>query len=328
MLKPLPLILSLSIAAAAALPAMAQEADAPPAVATDAPALDQPGTAVETAPAAPTVSEAAPEGAAPDQPETPETAPAAASEPAADTAASDTAAPAPDAADPAAVPLAQAHVETDLTTLVMVAHPVVQAVMALLAASIFAVLTIFIFKIVEFQLAFGKLTKTSRAIRGAEGVPAIAGEGPMAETARAAAAELAELPSPLTADLRASARERLDLSMERIEAGAVQRLRSGTGLLASIGAVSPFVGLFGTVFGIMNSFLAIAATKTTNLAVVAPGIAEALLATGIGLVAAIPAVLLYNRCMRRINAFRQGLADGRAEVLRRFSRALDARMGG
>ena len=78
----------------------------------------------------------------------------------------------------------------------------------------------------------------------------------------------------------------------------------------------------------MNAFLAIADTGTTSLAVVAPGIAEALLATGIGLVAAIPAVLLYNRTMRRINAFRHGLADGTAEVLRRFSRALDARMGG
>ncbi len=144
---------------------------------------------------------------------------------------------------------------------------------------------------------------------------------------RAAQAELAALPPRLTADLRASARERLDLSLARIEAGAVQRLRSGTGLLASIGAVAPFVGLFGTVFGIMNSFLAIAASQTTNLAVVAPGIAEALLATGIGLAAAIPAVLLYNRLMRRIAAFRHGLADGTALVLRRFSHDLDARMG-
>ena len=115
---------------------------------------------------------------------------------------------------------------------------------------------------------------------------------------------------------------------DRIEAGAVMRLRSGTGLLASIGAVGPFVGLFGTVFGIMNSFLAIAATKTTNLAVVAPGIAEALLATGIGLVAAIPAVLLYNGVMRRIATYRHRLADGTAELLSRFSRELDQRMVG
>jgi biopolymer transport protein ExbB len=224
--------------------------------------------------------------------------------------------------------LAHRPVETDLASIVMMAHPVVQAVMALLAASIFAVLTIFLFKTVEFQLTFARLKRTTRAISTSEGLPALPGGDPLALTARAGHDELAALPAQLSADLRASARERLDISLARIEAGAVQQLRSGTGLLASIGAVAPFVGLFGTVFGIMNSFLAIAETKTTNLAVVAPGIAEALLATGIGLVAAIPAVLLYNRCMRRIAAFRHGLADGTAEVLRRFSHALDARMKG
>lgn len=321
MLKTLPLILALSMAA---LPALAQEGDTPPAVVPDAPALEQPGTAAETVPAAPAEAEAAPEAAAPDQP-------AAIGEAPADPAAIDDPAGAEsdfEASTPEAIPLAEPELETDLTSLVMKAHPVVQAVMALLAASVFAVLTIFLFKAVEFQLAFARMSRTARAIRAAEGLPAIAGEGPLAETARAASAELADLPARLNADLRISARERLDLSLERIEAGAVQRLRGGTGLLASIGAVAPFVGLFGTVFGIMNSFLAIAETKTTNLAVVAPGIAEALLATGIGLVAAIPAVLLYNRTMRRIAAFRHGLADGTAEVLRRFSRALDARMGG
>jgi biopolymer transport protein ExbB len=219
-------------------------------------------------------------------------------------------------------------VETDLATLVLKAHPVVQAVMVLLAAAIFAVLTVFLFKLVEFRVAFGHLRQSARTLVTADGLAPIAGDDPLARSGRAAADELASLPDHITSDLRASARERLDLSLEQIEAGAVQQLRSGTGLLASIGSVSPFIGLFGTVFGIMNSFLAIAETKTTNLAVVAPGIAEALLATGIGLVAAIPAVLLYNRTMRRIAAFRHALADGRAEVLRRFSRALDARMGG
>ncbi|NGM46333.1 tonB-system energizer ExbB [Rhodobacter sp. SGA-6-6] len=327
----------------AALPALAQEGEAPPVVAPEAPALDQPGSPAETAPAAPS-ADTAPEAAAPEQPAAIGDAPAApatapdgtggaeapdAAAPAED-AGADAAAPdaAEAAANPAPLPLAETPVETDLSSLVLKAHPVVQAVMALLAASVFAVLTIFLFKAVEFQLAFGRMARTARAIAAAEGVPAVAGDGPLAETARAAAAELAALPERLTPDLRASARERLDLSLERIEAGAVQRLRGGTGLLASIGAVAPFVGLFGTVFGIMNSFLAIAETKTTNLAVVAPGIAEALLATGIGLVAAIPAVLLYNRTMRRIAAFRHRLADGTADVLQRFSRALDARMGG
>ena len=321
MLKTLPLILALSLTA---LPAPAQEGGAPPAVVPEAPALDQPGTAADSAPAAPAGTEAAPGITAPDQPAAIGDVPTGAV--ATDTPAE--AAPEPGAVPPEAIPLTEPEVETDISSLVLKAHPVVQAVMGLLAASVFAVLTIFLFKAVEFQLAFAHMTRTMRAIDAAEDVPAVAGDGPLAETARAAATELAGLPAHLTADLRASARERLDLSLGRIEAGAVQRLRAGTGLLASIGAVAPFVGLFGTVFGIMNSFLAIAATKTTNLAVVAPGIAEALLATGIGLVAAIPAVLLYNRTMRRIAAFRHGLADGTAEVLRRFSRALDARMGG
>lgn len=232
---------------------------------------------------------------------------------------------APVAAGPAAI---EPAVETDLASLVLKAHPVVQAVMALLTLAVAAVLTILLFKTVEFALAFQRLRRAQTRIAAGEGIVAVPGTCPLALTAQAVADEVAQLsPNALTADLRASARERLELRLDRIEAGAVRKLRSGAGLLASIGAVGPFVGLFGTVFGIMNSFLAIAATKTTNLAVVAPGIAEALLATGIGLVAAIPAVLLYNAVMRRIAAFRHGLADGRAELMARFSRALDRRMG-
>jgi biopolymer transport protein ExbB len=85
------------------------------------------------------------------------------------------------------------------------------------------------------------------------------------------------------------------------------------------------VGLFGTVWGIMNSFIGIAESQTTNLAVVAPGIAEALLATAIGLVAAIPAVVIYNHFSRSIAAYRQLLADAAAGVERLLSRDLDFR---
>ncbi|MEZ5797732.1 MAG: MotA/TolQ/ExbB proton channel family protein [Paracoccaceae bacterium] len=231
-----------------------------------------------------------------------------------------------DAAPPQPAP--PAGVSTDLPALVARAHPVVQAVMALLALSVAAVLTVFLFKTVEFALAFHRLRRSAAGLSQAADWPPLAGNCPLAAAVTAARSEAAGIPAPLTPDLRASARERLDLALDRIEAAAVQRLRSGTGLLASIGAVAPFVGLFGTVFGIMSSFLAIAQTGTTNLSVVAPGIAEALLATGIGLVAAIPAVLLYNRCMRRIGAFRHRLADGTAEIRHRFSRALDARLAG
>lgn len=227
-----------------------------------------------------------------------------------------------------AAPAPGAAVETDLASLVLKAHPVVQAVMALLAAAVLAVLTVLLFKTAEFSLAFARLRRSVAALAAAPGLSASpAGTCPLAATLRAARDEAGALAAPLSAELRASARERLDLSLARIEAGAVRKLKGGTGLLASIGAVAPFVGLFGTVFGIMNSFLAIAATRTTNLAVVAPGIAEALLATGIGLAAAIPAVLLYNQLMRSVAAFRHRLADGTAEVLRRFSRELDLRTG-
>lgn len=95
------------------------------------------------------------------------------------------------------------------------------------------------------------------------------------------------------------------------------------GVLATIGAVAPFVGLFGTVWGIMDSFIGISKTNTTNLAVVAPGIAEALLATAMGLIAAIPAVVMYNAFARAITSYRAMLGDAAAEVLRHLSRDLD-----
>jgi biopolymer transport protein ExbB len=95
------------------------------------------------------------------------------------------------------------------------------------------------------------------------------------------------------------------------------------GLLATIGATAPFVGLFGTVWGIMNSFIGISNAHTTNLAVVAPGIAEALLATALGLFAAIPAVVIYNAFSRSIGGYRALLADGSALVMRLLSRDCD-----
>src|SRR5438128_10150351 len=98
-----------------------------------------------------------------------------------------------------------------------------------------------------------------------------------------------------------------------------------TGILATIGAIAPFVGLFGTVWGIMNSFIGISKSQTTNLAVAAPGIAEALLATAFGLAAAIPAVVIYNMFSRQIPGYRALLADASAEVLNLASRDLDRR---
>jgi len=118
-------------------------------------------------------------------------------------------------------------------------------------------------------------------------------------------------------------KERVAWQFERIEAAAVHRIGRGMGILATVGAVAPFVGLFGTVWGIMNSFIGISQAHTTNLAVVAPGIAEALLATAFGLVAAIPAVVIYNAFARATGSYRAVLADSSVAILRLLSRDLD-----
>lgn len=118
-------------------------------------------------------------------------------------------------------------------------------------------------------------------------------------------------------------KDRTSFRLERKVAFASRCMGRGNGYLATIGAISPFVGLFGTVWGIMNSFIGIAQTQTTNLAVVAPGIAEALLATAIGLVAAIPAVVIYNVFARSIASYKASLGDVAAQVLLLQSRDLD-----
>ena len=114
--------------------------------------------------------------------------------------------------------------------------------------------------------------------------------------------------------------ERLSVRLSASEGDAIQSMRSGFSVLASIGATSPFIGLFGTVWGIMNAFIGISETKTTNLAVVAPGIAEALLATALGLVAAIPAVVIYNQLVRGVTSYRALLGDASAQVMLLISR--------
>jgi len=118
-------------------------------------------------------------------------------------------------------------------------------------------------------------------------------------------------------------KERIAARLERIEAAYGRRILRGTSVLATIGATAPFVGLFGTVWGIMNSFIGISKAHATNLAIVAPGIAEALLATAFGLAAAIPAVVIYNAFARLIAGYRAQLGDASVEVLTLVSRDLD-----
>ena len=145
------------------------------------------------------------------------------------------------------------------------------------------------------------------------------GSGPVVQLMEAAASEVG-----FSANLRADGlKERIAWQLERIEMAAGRKISRGTGILATIGATAPFVGLFGTVWGIMDSFIGISRARTTNLAVVAPGIAEALLATALGLVAAIPAVMIYNVLARSTTHYRALIGDAATQVMKLVSRDLD-----
>ena len=144
-------------------------------------------------------------------------------------------------------------------------------------------------------------------------------------TAREEFAGCVDLANPRSTDAMT---ERMSIRLAAAEAEAIQSMRSGFSWLASIGATAPFIGLFGTVWGIMNSFIGISQAQTTNLAVVAPGIAQALLATALGLVAAIPAVLLYNVFSRRMAGFRRLLQGISARIACLASRQVEQMQAG
>lgn len=208
----------------------------------------------------------------------------------------------------------------------MEADWVVKSVMTGLAAASVATWTIFIAKLLELSGAKRRMTESLAALDGSRGLADANARltdprDPATALLRAVEEEL-EQSTDLPAD---GIKERAASRLERIEAAVARHSAKGTGVLASIGATAPFVGLFGTVWGIMNSFIGIAESHTTNLAVVAPGIAEALLATAIGLVAAIPAVLVYNTLTRTIGGYRAQVGDAAAAVLRLLSRDLDRR---
>lgn len=208
----------------------------------------------------------------------------------------------------------------------MAADIVVKSVMVGLALASLATWTIWLAKVLELVVARRRAQTGVNRLMQAEGLPTTndAGaqgwkRGPVAAMVLAASGERAK-----SKDLEAEGvKERVSIALSRIEARAARRMTRGTGLLATIGSTAPFVGLFGTVWGIMNSFIGISQANTTNLAVVAPGIAEALLATAIGLVAAIPAVIIFNVFARAIAGYKAVLSDGSAVVLQHLSRDLD-----
>jgi len=207
----------------------------------------------------------------------------------------------------------------------MAADIVVKAVMVGLAFASVLTWTIWFAKAIELLVARLRLRRAIGALDDArslaDGLARLSG-GDNGAAALLRAAEI-ELRLSAGAIEPAGVKERVASRLERLEAAAGRQMIRGTGILATIGATAPFVGLFGTVWGIMNSFIGISKSHTTNLAVVAPGIAEALLATALGLVAAIPAVVMYNLFSRWIAGYRALHADASAEVLRLVSRDLD-----
>lgn len=274
------------------------------------------------------------------QAQTTGTAPSLAISPTSPATATTPAVPAPGSTSPAATPVSSdvtpgtratpgsgsSLIPHDLSPygMFMNADVVVKAVMIGLAFASLVTWTLLLAKAVELLAARRRaqagLAELARAQTLGEAASRIAKEDNVVGRLVAGALDEGQRSQGLGAE---GVKERAAALLSRIEARAGSAISRGTGLLATIGSTAPFVGLFGTVWGIMNAFIGISKTNTTNLAVVAPGIAEALLATATGLVAAIPAVIIYNMFARGITGYRQVLADASTEVLRLLSRDLD-----
>lgn len=216
----------------------------------------------------------------------------------------------------------------------MIAHPVVKVVMiGLVLASVFS-WTLLLIKILEFIALNRKTDRFLEAYREARTIADIRrvatsdefDGNPLADMAAAATEEIElsrQAGLSVTGEHRDATIFRAQTAVAAVQSGLSGRLSGGQQFLASVGSSGPFIGLFGTVYGIMNSFIGIAESGTTNLAVVAPGIAEALLATGIGLFAAIPAVIFYNYFNTRISAYGIRSDAFNAELINSISRQFD-----
>lgn len=202
----------------------------------------------------------------------------------------------------------------------MDADSVVKSVMAVLILASVLVWAVWAAKILQTWMATRRLRRDFRRLErhGALGVR-VSRLGALGRMQAAALSEMTHSSGLIAGGIK----ERTAMGLVRIEAGAARSMQSGVTVIGTVGSTAPFVGLFGTVWGIMNAFIGISESGTTNLSVVAPGIAEALLATALGLVAAIPAVILYNHLSRVIGRYRVRLADAGAQVLQTQSRDLD-----
>lgn len=205
----------------------------------------------------------------------------------------------------------------------------VKAVMIGLAFASLVTWTIFLAKMFEFAFAQrrlrGALGQIAEVRSLAEAQLALGKNKSVLSALLAAAMREARLSAGISSD--SGIKERAASRFTEIVRAEARGVRRGMGLLATIGATSPFVGLFGTVWGIMNSFIGISKAQTTNLAVVAPGIAEALLATALGLVAAIPAVIIYNHFARLTKGYLETVGRASGAAGRLLSRDLDRAHG-
>jgi biopolymer transport protein ExbB len=212
----------------------------------------------------------------------------------------------------------------------LTADIIVKGVMIGLAFASLVTWTIFIAKMIELSVVRGKLRRSLKTIADARSLAeaqfALGSKTGVLSAFLSAAMREARLSAGISSD--SGIKERAASSFAEISRAEARRIRLGMGLLATIGATSPFVGLFGTVWGIMNSFIGISKAQTTNLAVVAPGIAEALLATAIGLVAAIPAVIIYNHFARLTKTHLEQVSRASGAAARLLSRDLDRSHGG
>jgi biopolymer transport protein ExbB len=187
----------------------------------------------------------------------------------------------------------------------------VRVVLILLLAASVLTWTVWVAKSIELARARRRLSADVRALSRAPSLHALpllishAGRA-VVEALRVEMARAGDLRQPVCAE---GLKERATVGLLSVETAQARRMSAGINLIASIGATAPFVGLFGTVWGVMSSFIGIARLQTSNLTAVAPGIAEALLTTAAGLAAAVPAVLIYNGFTRSISGYRTLLAD-------------------
>ena len=225
-------------------------------------------------------------------------------------------------------PVASAgRVPRDLSpwTMFLAADIVVKAVMISLAFASLVTWTVFFAKTVQLSHAQARLRASLARVAEARTLAEAqlrlgSRDAVMSALLRAALAEV-KLSGDKASD--EGIKERAASRFSEITRAQARSIRQGLAVLATIGATAPFVGLFGTVWGIMDSFVGISKAQTTNLAVVAPGIAEALLATAIGLAAAIPAVIIYNHFSRTTKGYLELISRGSGAIGRLLSRDLD-----